>query len=127
MVLSPTSNRRTMLWLMGSALAAVSLSLALPVKSVAKSLSRLPGSLSLLPLHNDLFRQARRHMQAHPGSQHIYQAAQTYLRTPDDPLALERFEHQVRQDFVAGRVTVVDGWVVAETELALLALVKRSL
>jgi hypothetical protein len=127
MLISPTSNRRTMLWLMGSALAAVSLSLALPGKSVAKVLDCLPGSLSLLPLHNHLFQQARRRMQAHPDDRRLYQTAQTYLRAPDSPLALNHFEHQVRRDFVAGRVTVVDGWVVAETELALLALVKRSL
>jgi hypothetical protein len=127
MLRSATINRRTMLWLMSSALAAMAVSLALPVKSMAEGLGCLPGSLSLLPLHNNLFRQARRRMQTHPGDRRIYQAAQTYLYAPDNPVSLDRFEHQVRQDFVAGRIAVVDGWVVAETEVALLALVKRSL
>ena len=124
---SPTCNRRTMLCLMGSALTFISLSLMFPVKSVAKALRRLPGSLALLPLHHDLFRQARGHMLAHSFDPRTYQAAQTYLRDPDSPVALDRFEHQVHQDFVAGRVAVVDGWVLSETEMALLSIVKRPL
>jgi hypothetical protein len=127
MVSSPPRNRRTMFGLIGLALAAMFLSVALPAKSMAKRFGCLPGSLSLLPLHPDLFRQARRRMQAHPGDRRLYQTAQAYLRTPDNLHVLDHFEHQVRQDFVAGRLTVVDGWVVAETELALLALVRRSL
>jgi hypothetical protein len=124
---SPTSSRRTMLWLIGSVLAAVSLAPAFPGKSVAKALGCLPGSLSLLPLHDKLFRHARRYLHSHPGSRSLAQTAQIYLRSPDNPHSLARFEQQVRRDFVAGRVTIVDGWVVADTELALLALVTRPL
>ena len=124
MLRSPATNRRTMLWLMGSALATVYLSVALPVEAVTRPLGRLPGSLGLLPLQNDLLRQARRRIQARPGNRRLYQAAQTYLRSPDNPVALDRFEHHVRRDFVSGRVTVLDGWVVSETEVALLASVK---
>lgn len=82
MLESPTCNRRTMLCLMSSALAFISLPLMFPVKSVAKALS---------------------------------------------PVALDHFEHQVYQDFVAGRITVVDGWVLSDSEMALLAIEKRPL
>ena len=92
----------------------LSLPLMLPVKSVAKALSRLPGSLALLPLHHDLIRQVRGHMQIHSVDSRTYQVAQTYLRDPASPVALDRFQYQVHQDFVAGRVAVLDGWVLSE-------------
>lgn len=118
----PSINRRNMLRLMGSALAALPLSLTLPIKSRAKPPGDLPGSLSLLPLHPGLFRQARRCLEAHPGRRRLYQVTQNFVHAMDNPHALARFRHIVRQDFLAGRVTVLDGWVVADTEMALLAL-----
>jgi hypothetical protein len=117
-------NRRAMLRLMGSVLAAASMLLILPIQSLAKVCGCLPGSLSLL-VSRDVCRQARRRVQTQPCERHVFQAAHAYVRAPDNPVALARFEYQVRQDFVAGRVTVVRGWVIAETELALLALVER--
>jgi hypothetical protein len=116
-----------MLQLMVSTLANMLLSLALPIKSVAEAPGCLPGSLRLLSLHDDLFGQARLVMQAHPDRRRLNHAAQAYWHAPGNPRALDCFEHQVRQEFVAGRVIVLDGWVVAETELALLALIRGSL
>ena len=113
-----------MLYLMGSALAFISFPLMLPVKSVAKSLSRLPGFLSLPPLHHDLTRQAISHVQSHQVDRYTYQEVQIYLCDPDSPGAQDRIEHQIHQDFIAGRVAVVDGWLLSETEVTLLAMVK---
>jgi hypothetical protein len=73
----------------------------------------------------EAFRQARRQMRLHPVDPTRYRAAQRYLRHPGDRSALGRFEGTVQQDFVSGRVAVVDGWVISETELAVLALLKR--
>ena len=58
MLESLTCNRRTMLRVLGSTLAIVSLSLMSPVKSVAKALRRLTGPLGLLPLHHHAIRRA---------------------------------------------------------------------
>ena len=126
MLRSATANRRTILRLMGSGLASLCLSLMAPPEAVANALSRLPGSLSLLPLREEVLRQARRHMQFQPVDRSIYQAARSYLHDPDHLSAVGRFERRVRKDFVAGRVAVVDGWVISETELAFLALLKRA-
>lgn len=121
-----STDRRTILRLMGAALATGHLSMMLPVRSEARTFAGLPGSLSLLPLQDGLFRRARRRMQAHPRNRRLYQEALTYLRASDSARARERFEHHARLDFVGGRVTVIDGWLVSETELALLALVRHS-
>jgi hypothetical protein len=64
-------------------------------------------------------------VQVEPCAPEAVQAAHAYLRVPDDPVARARYEHQARQDVVAGRVAVVRGWVVAETELALLSMIER--
>jgi hypothetical protein len=106
---SQTCNRRTMLCLMSSALAFASLPLLFPVKSVAKAL-----------------RQGRGHRQARSVDHHTYQGTQTYLGDTNSLVALDRFKHQVHEDFVAGRITVVDGWVLSESEMALLVDRKAS-
>lgn len=116
-----------MLRFLGSTLAIVSLSLMSPVKSVSKVLRRLNGPLGLLPLHYHAYRQARRHMRTRAVDRRSYQVARAYLCAPDSPVALERLDNQVHQDYVTGCVAVVDYWVISETELALLALINRPL
>jgi hypothetical protein len=89
--------------------------------SAPKPYGPLPESLRFLPLRRDMLRQARRLIQAQPWSRRASHVAQSYLAAPDDPLVLRRFERQVRRDFGAGQITILDGWLISKTEVALLA------
>jgi hypothetical protein len=82
----------------------------------------LPGSLGILPV-NALLPEARR-LDGARVTTTAHETARAYLRAQDAP-AVQHFDDAVRLDFSAGRLFVVHGWVVAETELALLALLSR--
>jgi hypothetical protein len=103
-------------------LGALAVAKGLPVAS-NKPLSSLPGSLGILPV-NALLPEARRLAGARLTTA-AHETAVAYLNAHDGP-AVQRFDDAVRLDFSAGRVRAVHGWVVAETELALLALISRS-
>jgi hypothetical protein len=122
---SPVRTRRTVLRLMTSVVAALSLPLSAPVRAGAEVGCRLPGSLRMLPPRGDLLRRARELAAARSTSREALQAAQDYFQRPKNRVALTRFEEQARRDFAAGRVALLDGWVVADAELALLALLDR--
>jgi hypothetical protein len=53
-------------------------------------------------------------------------AVESLLRQPADREVIERFNLQVQADIAAGRIAIVDGWLVADTELVLLASIRRS-
>jgi hypothetical protein len=48
------------------------------------------------------------------------------LRQPAEREVIGRFNLQVQADMAAGRIAIVDGWLVADTELILLASIRRS-
>jgi hypothetical protein len=109
-----------MLRLMAFAGVTVLMSVAFP--RLASPTVRLPGLLGLLPLHAALLTQARRHIKVHQGSNwSLYRAARRYRWGSENPRALAHLEHHIRRDFASGRVTILDGWLVSETEVALLA------
>jgi hypothetical protein len=83
----------------------------------------LPGSLGILPV-DALLPEASRLAGARVTTA-AHETAAAYLGAHDGS-AVQRFDDAVRFDFSSGRVFAVHGWVVAETELALLALISRS-
>jgi hypothetical protein len=70
---------------------------------------------------------ARRRVRSRPCDPRATRAAAAYAAAPDDPRAKAQFEQRARHDFTAGQVAVLDGWVVADTELALLAIVDPTI
>ena len=124
MLESHCRNRRALLRLMGPALFAASLSLKLPSQLLAMARQRVPDPLRLIA-SRETCRHARRRVQLRGCDRPAVQAAHAYLHAPENPVARAHYERQAREDFVAGRVAVVRGWVVAETELALLSMIER--
>ena len=116
-------DRRAILRTMGAALGGAACSLLLPGASLEQAGVGVPGPLRLIA-SRETCRHARRRVQVRPCAWSAVQTAQAYLRAPEDAVARSCFEQQARQDVVVGRVSVVRGWVVAETELALLSMVR---
>jgi hypothetical protein len=108
---------------MASALAAAPLSAVLP-KHLLAATYPVPGPLELIA-SRDTCRDARLHAQLLPCNRSALHVARACVEGPDDAAVRAAYEHGVRQDFLAGRVVVVRGWVVAETELALLSMIER--
>ena len=119
----PYGNRRAMLRTMGAALAGAACSILLPGASLVQASVGVPGPLRVLA-SRETCRHARRRVQVRPCAWSAVQTAKAYIRAPADAVARSRFEQQSRQDVVVGRISVLRGWVVAETELALLSMVK---
>jgi hypothetical protein len=80
----------------------------------------------MLPLDTNLLRQAELRMRSGSRTRGAGEVVASFLRDPDNEVVVERFMLQVRSDIEAGRVTTVDGWLVADTELALLASIRHS-
>jgi hypothetical protein len=120
------AGRRTVLRLLSSALLALPYSPALSSPVSRADARALPGSLGLLPLDTNLLRQAELRMRSGSRTRAAGAVVASFLRDPDNEVAVERFTLQVRSDIAAGRVTTVDGWLVADTELALLASIRHS-
>jgi hypothetical protein len=115
-------GRRVVIRTLGAAIAALSLPPALQAGSPADVLEDLPGSLSLIGLRRSVLSAAARRQRMAPIGRHQYQAAQALLTGPADPRVRDAFTRQVRADFWAGQVALIEGWVLADTEVALLAL-----
>jgi hypothetical protein len=120
------AGRRAVLRLLGSALAAFSFSPTLSSRVSRVDASALPGSLRLLPLDSNLLRQAEMLMRFDSRHRGAGEEVASFFRDPDNEVVVERLMMQVRSDMDAGRVTTVDGWLVADTELALLASVRNA-
>jgi hypothetical protein len=111
--------------LLGSSLAAFPFSLALSSQVSRADARALPGSLGMLPLDTNLLRQAELRMRSGSRTRGAVEVVASFLRNPDNELVVERFMRQVHSDIAAGRVTTVDGWLVADTEVALLASIRH--
>jgi hypothetical protein len=79
----------------------------------------------MLPLDTNLLRQAELRMRSGSPTRGAAEVVASFLRNPDNEVVVERFMRQVHSDIAAGRVTTVDGWLVADTELALLASIRH--
>jgi hypothetical protein len=126
----PTKNhgvdRRTLFQLLGSVLTAFSLSPRAARGALRTDFGPLPGSLGILPLHARLLRDAERRVRTRSYDSGAVAAVESLLRQPADREVIERFNLQVQADMAAGRIAIVDGWLVADTELILLASIRRS-
>ena len=118
---SPNIGRRALLKSMASALAAAFALLIWPAQRATRPL-RLPASLGPLASRKTC-RHARRQMQVQPCARESVDAARAYILAPENAFTRARYEHRARQDFIAGRIAVIRGWVVADTEVALLSMI----
>jgi hypothetical protein len=103
-------------------LAAVGLATLLPVSPAIAALAKapaLPGLLSLVPLEPAVVDVARSVLRAHRRRAALEAWARAFWRAPEHQA--ERHAELVRQDARAGRSLTVAGWVLTETELAVLA------
>jgi hypothetical protein len=117
-------SRRSLVRALSMTLGAFAVANRLPA-ALNMPMPMLPGSLGILPV-NALLPEARRLAGARLTTA-AHETAVAYLSAHDaDGPAVRRFDDAVRLDFSVGRVLAVHGWVVAETELALLALISRS-
>jgi hypothetical protein len=119
---SPYIGRRALLKSMASAVAAAFALFIWPAQRATRPF-RIPASLGLLASRKTC-RHARRQMQLQPCERESVDAAQAYILAPENASARARYEHQARQDFIAGRIAVIQGWIVADTEVALLSMIE---
>lgn len=115
------ATRRTTLKYLGSCLSLGSLSFAASEASTSDTSQSTPDCLSIANIHNEVIRLAQSLVQNSNISQSTHSVVSTFLRQPGSSISVRRLEHHIRRDIVDGRTAILDGWVISETELVLLA------
>lgn len=98
---------------------------SLPLATVAEGSSGARDSTSdydaLIDINGDVVRKALRQLRLCTVELKTISIVQAYLLDPGSAVSTQRLQHRIHSDFVAGQTTTLDGWVISEAELVLLA------